>query len=101
MLRSYADIAMVDFDQKALEYHLRPNTQKRFRDELFVFSPHGKESIVFFLDYINTLNPTQKIKFTMQVVEPDNYLEFLDLKRKWEKGKITVDVRSKPTNSFT
>ena len=37
----------------------------------------------------------------MQVVEPDNYLEFLDLKRKWEKGKIKVDVRSKPTNSFT
>ena len=37
----------------------------------------------------------------MEVAEPDNYLEFLDLKRKWENGKIMVDVHSKPTNSFT
>ena len=35
------------------------------------------------------------------VAEAGNYLEFLDLKLKWESGKITVDVHSKPTNSFT
>ena len=37
----------------------------------------------------------------MEVAEPGNYLEFLDLKLKWENGKITVVVHSKPTNSFT
>ena len=37
----------------------------------------------------------------MEVAEPGNYLELLDLKLKWENGKIMVDVHSKPTNSFT
>ena len=63
--------------------------------------PNGRKSLVLFLDYINTLDPTQKIRLIMEVAEPDNYLEFLDLKRKWENGKIMVDVHSKPTNSFT
>ena len=97
----YADIAMADFDKEASEYRLTPTTWKRFRDDIFVLWPHGRESLVLFLDYINTLDPTEKIKFTMEVAEPGNYLEFLDLKLKWESGKITVDVHSKPTNSFT
>ena len=37
----------------------------------------------------------------MEVAESGIYLEFLDLIRKWEDGKIAVDVHSKPTNSFT
>ena len=37
----------------------------------------------------------------MEVAEPGNYFEFLDLKLKWENDKIMVDVHSKPTNSFT
>ena len=37
----------------------------------------------------------------MEVAEPGNYLEFLDLKLKWEDGKIAVAVHSKLTNSFT
>ena len=91
---SYANIAMADFDKEASEYHLTPTMWKRFRDDIFVLWPHGR------VDYINTLDPTEKIKFTMEVAEPGNYLKFLDLKLKWENGKITVDVHSKPTNSF-
>ena len=97
---SYADIAMADFDKEASEYHLTPTMWKRFRDYIFALWPHGRESLVLFLDYINTLDPTEKIKFTMEVAEPGNYLEFLDLKLKRENGKITVDVHSKPTSSF-
>ena len=37
----------------------------------------------------------------MEVAEPGNYFEFLNLKLKWEDGKIAVDVHSKLTNSFT
>ena len=37
----------------------------------------------------------------MEVAEPCNYLKFLDLKLKWEDGKIVVDIHSKLTNSFT
>ena len=77
---SYADIAIADFDKEASEYHLTPTTWKRFRDDIFVLWPHGRESLVLFLDYINTLDPTEKIKSTMKVAEPGNYLEFLDLK---------------------
>ena len=73
---SYADIAMADFDKGASEYHLRPTTWKRFRDNIFVLWPYGRESLILFLDYINTLDPTQKVKFTMEVAEPGNYLEF-------------------------
>ena len=37
----------------------------------------------------------------MEVAEPGNYLQFLDLNLKWENGKIMVDVHFKPTDSFT
>ena len=97
---SYADIAMADFDKEASEYHLTPTKWKRFRDDIFVLSLHGRESLVVFLNYINILDPTEKIKLPMEVAEPGNYLEFLDLKLKLENGKITVDIHSKLTNSF-
>ena len=83
----YADIAKADFDKEALEYHLSPTMWKRFRDDVFVLWPHGRESLVSFLDYINTPDPTGKIKFTTEAAEPGNYLEFLDLKLKWENVK--------------
>ena len=59
---SYADIAMADFDKEALEYYLSPTTWKRFRDDVFVLWPHSRESLVLFLEYINTLDPTEKNK---------------------------------------
>ena len=37
----------------------------------------------------------------MEVTEPGNYLEFLDVQLKWENDKIVVDVHFKSTNSFT
>ena len=58
---SYADRAMVDFNNETSEYHLTPTMWKRFRDDIFVLWPHGRESLVLFLDYINTLDPTEKI----------------------------------------
>ena len=97
---SYADIAMADFDKGALEYHLSPTTWERFSDDIFLLWPHGKESLVLFLDYINTLDSTQKTKFMVDVPEQGYYLAFLDLKLKWENGKIVVNAHSKPTNSF-
>ena len=72
MLCSYADIAMANFDKEALEYNLSPTTWKRFRGDIFVLWSLTKESLVLFLDYIKTLHPTEKIKFTMEVAEPGN-----------------------------
>ena len=59
---SYVDIAMADFDKGVLEYRLSCTMGKRFMDGIFVLWPHDRESLVLFLDYINTLHPTQKIK---------------------------------------
>ena len=58
---SYADIALADFDKGASEYHLSSTTWKRFRDVIFELWPHGRKSLSLILDYINTLDPTQKI----------------------------------------
>ena len=61
---------------------------------------HGSAALNLFLDYLNNLDDTAKIKFTMEVAD-ENEIEFLDLKLKIAEGKINVDVYSKPTNSFT
>ena len=75
---SYSDISMAGHDSKALMYDFPLKVWKRFRDD-----------------------ETGKIKFTMQIADEINGLEFLDLKIKCLNGKISVDVYSKPTNSFT
>ena len=74
---------------------------KRFRDDVFVIWTHHTAKLSSFLDYLNNIDETGKIKFTMQIADEVNGLEFLDLKIKCLKGKLSVDVYSKPTNSFT
>ena len=50
---------------------------------------------------MNRIYQSKKIQFTMEV--PKDSLEFLDLKLMFDKEskKISVDVFSKATNSFT
>ena len=98
---SYSDIAMAHFDNKAQNYTLKPTVWKRFRDDVFSVWTHNINTLPAFLDYLNNIDSTGKIKFTMQIAD-ENGLEFLDLKLKMnEKNKIIIDVFSKPTNSFT
>ena len=62
---------------------------------------HSNEDANHYLDYLNTIDASGKIRFTMET-ETENGLEFLDLRLKLKGcNKITVDVYSKPTNSFT
>ena len=61
---------------------------------------HGSDTLESFLDYLNQIDSTGKIKLTMQVQDEDG-MGFLDLKLKLENSKITVDVFAKPTKSFT
>ena len=96
----YSDIAMAGHDSKALMYHIPPKVSKRFRDDVFVVWTHDAAKLPSFLDYLNNIDETRKIKFTMQVADEVNGLEFLDLTIKCLKGKLSVDVYSKPTNSF-
>ena len=50
---------------------------------------------------LNNIDDTGKIKFTIQIADEVNGLEFLDLKIKCLNGKLLVDAYCKPTNSFT
>ena len=97
---SYSDIAMAGHDSKALMYDFPPKVWKRFRDDVFVVWTHDTAKLPSFLDYLNNIDETGKIKFTMQIADEVNGLEFLDLKIKCLNGKLSVDVYSKPTNIF-
>ena len=78
---SYADLALMTFDNCASTYNCSPTTWKRFRDDVFVVWAHVSGALNFFLDYLNNLDDTGKIKFMMQVAD-ETGLEFLDLKLK-------------------
>ena len=97
---SYSDFAMSKFDTAVLQYHFQPALWKRFRDDNLIIWAHGSDTLESFLDYLNQIDSTGKIKFTMQVQDEDG-IEFLDLKLKLENSKIAVDAFAKPTNSFT
>ena len=74
---------------------------KRFRDDIFVVWPHTLEELQVFFNYMNNIDQSKKIQFTMEVAKDS--LEFLDLKLMFDKEskKISVDLFSKATNSFT
>ena len=97
---SYADLALASYDSNNLAFDLSPTTWKRFRHDVFVVWTHGPASVSLVLEYLTKIDKMGKIQFTMQVAGDDG-LEFLDLKLKMVNGKISVDVFSKPTNSFT
>ena len=98
---SYSDIAMAGHGSKVLLYDFPPKVWKRFRDDLFVVWTHDTAKLPSFLNYINNIDDTGKIKFTMQIADDVNGLEILDLKITCHNGKLSVDVYSKPANSFT
>ena len=78
---SCADIVMTKYDSLANKFHLKRSVWKRFRDDIFVLWEHGTTSVSFFLDYLNTIDKTDKIKFTMKIAG-DSGLEFFLLKYK-------------------
>ena len=92
---------MAHFDNRGENYTPKPTVWKRFRDDVFSVWTHNINPLPDFLDYLNYIDSTWKIKFTMQIAD-ENGLEFLNLKLKMnENSKITVEVFSKPTNSLT
>ena len=96
---SYSDIIIQYFDVKAL-YTPAAICWKRFRYDIFVWPCNIDEFDIFF-DYMNKVDPTKKIQFTMEVAT--DTLEFLDLKLKFDKEskQISVDEFAKDLDSFT
>ena len=98
---SYGDIAIEQFDKKALEYNPAVIGWQRFRDDIFLVCPHSAEDLNLYFSYMNNIDRTKKIQFTMEVGKV--VLEFPDLKLKFDKEhkRISVDIFAKATNSFT
>ena len=98
---SYSDIAIQYFDVKALEYTPATICWKRFRDDIFIVWSHSIDELDIFFDYMNKVDPTRKIQFTMEVAT--DTLEFLDLRLKFDKEskQISEDVFAKDTETFT
>ena len=88
---SYSDIAMYRVDIKALNYRPGGQCWKRFRDDIFCLWNHSLEELQKLFEFVNNVDTTGKIKFTMSV---DLSLH-ID-----EHKKICVDVFAKPTNRF-
>ena len=78
---SCGDIAIEQFDKKALEYNPPIIGWKRFRNDIFLVWHHSAEDLNLFFNYMNNIDRTEKIQFTIVKV----VLEFLDLKLTFNK----------------
>ena len=56
-------------------YHLQPSLWKRFIDDIFLIWPHGMDSLLEFIQHLNTVHST--IKFTSVISSSE--IAFLDL----------------------
>ena len=66
------------FDLKALNYKAGLLCWKRFRDDVFVLWKQSLEELNKFFDFMNSIDTSGKIEFTMSVAN-ESVLEFLDL----------------------
>ena len=73
---SYANLFIATFEDKYVyTYSQQPTLRKRFIDDIFLLWPHGKESLLTFIQYLNGVHVT--IKFTSDI--SDKEIAFLDL----------------------
>ena len=66
---SYSDIAILYFVIKALELNHSVICWKRFRDDIFVVWPHTLEELQVFFSYMNNIDQSKMIQFTMEVTK--------------------------------
>ena len=93
---------MYRFDLKALSSTPKVLYWKRFRDDIFAVWNHSLQELHKFLEFMNSIDTSGKIKFNMSVANNNSVLEFLDLSLPInEDKKICVGVYAKATNSLT
>ena len=66
---SYSDIAIEQFDKKALEYNPPVIAWNSFGDYILLVWPHSAEDLNLLFNYMNNIDKTKKIQFTMEVAE--------------------------------
>ena len=63
---SYGDIAMAVYEEKAMGHPSKSLISKRFRDDVIALWIHSSEDANHYLDYLNTIDASGKIRFTME-----------------------------------
>ena len=92
---SYANLFMTKFEQiHVYAYHLQPTLWKRFIDDIFMIWPHGMDSLLEFIQHLNTVHPT--IKFT-STISPSE-IAFLDLIIYSRDNKLHTRLHTKSTD---
>ena len=92
---SYANLFMTTFEEKYVyTYPLKPALWKRFIDDIFMIWPHGRNSLLKFIEYLNRVHPT--IKFTSDI--SDREIAFLDLTIYIQHSQLHTRLYTKPTD---
>ena len=91
----YANLFMTKFEEKYVyTYPLQPKLWKRFIDDIFLFWPHGMDSLLEFINQLNTVHST--IKFTRDISPTE--IAFLDLIMYIKGNKLYTTLYTKTTN---
>jgi hypothetical protein len=95
-----ANLFMEDLEQKAITtapQDIRPRLWKRYVDDILAVIP--KTAIIQFKDHLNSIDPTDSIKFTHEEMV-DNHIPFLDADLHVNpNGSIKLLVYRKPTHT--
>ena len=100
---SYADISMTEVDQVVTSQGpYKPGYWCRFRDDAFDIWTHGAAALFEFTDFLNSIGKNLKWKTNLRF-KLKSYSEasihYLDTKISLTKGKLQVDMFSKPTDA--
>ena len=76
-------------------YQLKPTIYKRYIDDILIVWPHGKDTLLEFLNYFNKAEET--IKFTMETNEDNGWLNYLRFSLRPEDGFIERKFYRKPS----
>ena len=60
----YSGVVMVVYDEKAMDYSFKTLISNRFHDDLIALWIHSNEDENHYLDYLNTIDASCKIRFT-------------------------------------
>ena len=94
---SYANLFMTKFEDKYVyTYPLQPQLWKRFIDDIFLIWPHGRNSLIKFIEHLNTAHPT--MKFTSDI--SGTGISFLDLTIYIKQSRLHTRLYTKPTDRY-
>ena len=95
-----ANLFMEDLEKKAIATappNIRPRLWKRYVDDILAVVPKGATQCL--LDHINSIDPTNSIKFTIEEMT-DNHIPFLDADiHVKQDGSLKLKIYRKPTHT--